>query len=673
MPLEIIGPPLFAKDAEGQLLTRIGTAFPDFEVIYTRLPGVHAWQRAGFIDLVNERRAANNLGPLSPEEEERVAARSVDLIIEPDYVLIRPDPARMDLAFAADELLQGAVSKRKIKFLSVSDQRVREAIKRRGEVWRLGGVPKTREAKGKWITGSKVGISGQPIYYYSRITGIRWLTYQEFAKLGRLSDPELARHLREIAEHSSRRNRRDWPEVDFFAADIRRFGSGEMGGVHFETLSSEQLRAKYEQLRQHFQSAVHEVFRGDNLENKPWCERMLSTLFIQGNEAQHETSAGLSPEFFLNVDWLAGGRFEEGEFLFDSVFDEAAANPADSELQHLADPRAKGIILNFIRDYGDLEYINIGCVPESLSLERPLDAGRRGVYLAELKSRSTTGPIRRFIRLQKWSVWEHLEEGKNLLESIQESDEYTDYWLDRRLGCRQLGMNMTRRVFMRRLSEMYSGSNPAYKNSLIRTTYFERDYIPGVATDKLPAECFSRPGFAQRFAELLGITGASSLIVGRFYEGKRTIFDDGDEVLLEDDKGMPYEIMVCDHSGAFGDYTRDLAVFAPDYARPVNRREGIVPDPVAFANTYLETFLRHFLHIQSDYRKRRRAFETLFKHCNYDAGGSFAYRWDCVLKRLDQTDGNALVNEIRSHIHVLKKAAAQAAPGYARQPASTSS
>ena len=46
---------------------------------------------------------------LSPEEEQSLCANSVDLIFEPDHVLIRPAPERMDLAFAADELLHGRV------------------------------------------------------------------------------------------------------------------------------------------------------------------------------------------------------------------------------------------------------------------------------------------------------------------------------------------------------------------------------------------------------------------------------------------------------------------------------------------------------------------------------------------------------------------------------------
>ena len=36
-----------------------------------------------------------------------------------------------------------------------------------------------------------------------------------------------------------------------------------------------------------------------------------------------------------------------------------------------------------------------------------------------------------------------------------------------------------------------------------------------------------------------------------------------------------------------------------------------------------------------------------------DAGGSFAYRWECVLRRLDQTDVDALIEAIREHIWVL--------------------
>ena len=661
MQLDVIGPHPFAQDEQGRQLTRIGTLFTGQGVLYTKTPGVHAWQRLDFIDGLNAQRTAAGKPALTPDEEESVAAHSVDLVFEADHILIRPDPERMSLAFIADELLQGLVSKRKVKFLSVSDPRVREAIKRRGECWRLSALPKTREAKEKLVFGSKVGIRGLPIYFYNRLTGTRWLTCQEFAALGTLDSARLALHLEEIAEHSARRNRLDRPEVDFFAADLNSFGARDFANVAFEKLTPAQLNAKFAELRDRFRSAVHEAFRQDDCRNKAWCERMISTLFLEGNEAQTEQLlSGLSPEFFLQVEWLAGGRFEEGEFLLDPVFEEAAAHPSDPELQRICDPRAKDIIFNLLRDYGDLEYINLGCVPESLSLDRPQKEGRRGVFLAEFVARSEPAPLKRFLRLQKWGVWERLDEGKDLLQAIQDSDEYADYWLDRRLGCRQLGMNLCRRVFMRRLNEVYEGSNERYRGRSIRSTYFEREYLPGIATDKLPMDRYSRAGYALKLAALLGQAAATSLIVGRSFDATRAAFDDGDEVVREGDDGLPSDLLLGDHSGAFTEYKLPLDTFIGYYARPVNLREKIVPEPAEFARTYLAAFRERFLHIQGDYRKRRRAFDNLFKHCKYDTAGSFAYRWECVLRRLDETNGPALCEALRRSIRIL--AAPQSAP-----------
>jgi hypothetical protein len=113
------------------------------------------------------------------------------------------------------------------------------------------------------------------------------------------------------------------------------------------------------------------------------------------------------------------------------------------------------------------------------------------------------------------------------------------------------------------------------------------------------------------------------------------------------------EILLGDHSGAFGEYQQPLDTFAAYYARPVNTRDRVLPDPAEFARVYLAALREHLLRIQGDYRKRRRAFDTLFKHCRYDTGGSFAYRWECVLRRLDQTDGEAVVEAIRRNVRVL--------------------
>ena len=112
MQLELIGPHPFARDEQGRQITRIGTLFPQYGTLWTQPPCVHALQRMAFIDRVNAERAQKALPPFNLEEEDRLSAESVDLIFEADYILIRPDPEHMDLACAADELLQGLVPKR---------------------------------------------------------------------------------------------------------------------------------------------------------------------------------------------------------------------------------------------------------------------------------------------------------------------------------------------------------------------------------------------------------------------------------------------------------------------------------------------------------------------------------------------------------------------------------
>src|SRR5882672_5375589 len=278
MQMELIGPHPLETNGAASPKAHIGTVFLNPPARYTRAPEVHLWQRLGFVDHLNARRADQSLSQLSPQEEEQIRSESVDLIFEPDQILIRPDPERMDLAFAADELLQTLVSKRQIKFLSVSDPRVREAIKRRGEYWRMSSLPKTQSAREEALARCRVKINGERIYHYNRLTGTRWLTFNDFEKLGQLPNAQLAQHLDEIADHSLRPNRLQRPEVDFFAADLRRFGAREFAGVIFHQLPPDELRAKYEKLKEHFQSAVHETFRKDDCRNKAWTERILSTL-----------------------------------------------------------------------------------------------------------------------------------------------------------------------------------------------------------------------------------------------------------------------------------------------------------------------------------------------------------------------------------------------------------
>ena len=640
----MIGEDLLAHDEHGRPRVRIATVFPKTETIVT-LPGAHATHRIAYVDAINRERAQNGLPPLTCDQEETEWMNAVDLIIDDDAILIRPDPENMPLAFAADELLQQITSKKRVRFLHVLDHQVREAIKKRGECWRISLLPRSPDEMKRMICGSKIAIGGRDIYYYNKSSGTRLLTCQQFQSLIALPEGELRQHLLEIQEFSQRSNRQGNPEVAFFEA-----GNGAMAKAfskcHFADLNCESLGAMYESLQRTLYDATPAPFRQDDPDNPQWRSRMYGALIGQSDKSvSEEALLGLSAEFFMQVEWLPGGRVEDGELMLDPVFEEEDIPQCKDRI---CDETARGLIFNLVRDCGDLEYVNIGRVKGSLSGRRSAD-GRRGVYVAEFKQRGGTNEMLRIIRMQKWSVGEHLDEGKDLLSAILEAEEYTEYIFDRRMGCRQLGMNLFPRASARKIMEKYGGRNYRYHGTPVWAHYFERDYISGLATDKIPSCRFQEELFAIPLARLLGRAAAPNLILGRCELSGDVVFDDGDELVIENERGVPIEIIVADHTGTFVDYQRDLFRSAPAYARCAARRARQTKNPQAFLDAFLLAFEERFTQIQRDYRRRRRGFNTLFKHKPRDERGSFAYRWELILKRLDETNVKELVETMRSH------------------------
>ena len=110
----------------------------------------------------------------------------------------------------------------------------------------------------------------------------------------------------------------------------------------------------------------------------------------------------------------------------------------------------------------------------------------------------------------------------------------------------------------------------------------------------------------------------------------------------EDEARMPVEIVVADQTGNFVEYQRPLAYVASAYAAPINRRAEHVPDAGQFARVYLDAFAARFSSTQEKYRRKRQEFDLLFHHRPRDENGSIAFRWEKVLKRLDQSDPQEL-------------------------------
>ena len=391
--MSLLGDPPFDRTPSGRLKTRIATAFPHRAVLVT-VPGIHVTQRQALVDSLDAERAQRGEPPLSAAERDQEWAGAVDLIVVEDAALppaattgtaiqIRPDPSNMPLAFQADEMLQRLLPKHRVRFLGVLDTRVRDAIKQRGELWRITPLPRTAEEMDRMIEGSRIGIGGREIYYYSEVTGTRYLTFTEFHALGSQDDEDLRLHLAEIARHLDRRNAAGNAEVAFFGrADGAGLSRKDFTSVDFRGLAHLSLRTTYDLLREKFRAAVPPSLQRDDPQAFEWKNAMVAALIGRENEmVTEQTLLGLSAEFFMQIEWLPGARMENGELVLDPVLEQVEAGAAvNEEVGRLVDEKSRKFIFNLVREHGDLEFVNVGRVSGSLS-RREAMPGRRGVYM----------------------------------------------------------------------------------------------------------------------------------------------------------------------------------------------------------------------------------------------------------------------------------------------------
>lgn len=643
-----LGPAPLSRNEKGVLQTRIGTIFLRTPGLVT-IKGIHAMQRMAWINELNTRREAAHLPPLTDEEIDAEIAESVDLLFDDNYALIRPDPNNMALAIRGDIFLQQFVSKRKIRYLNIQNRNVRDALRMRGEAWRMAPVPRFEEEIRKLIESSRVGINGPSIYYYNHLTGTRFLTLDGFRSIGKLPTGELRQTLVEIQKNLQAYNRFANPEIDFLPSKI--VPVALFAKEPFETMDEASLKQTYARLLETFDKSVPEPFlRRDDINNADWRKALSAALIHQGNETGvSAVIEGLSPEFFMQIEWLPGGRMEEGELFFDPIFAEADSHPEDTSLQRLCDHRARAILFNYIREYSQIEYVNIGRTRRSLS-GRTGQGPRASVYIVELKERHRPQPQVKIIRIQRWTVASHLASGHPLLQSMIEAEDYTDYVMDRRLGARQLGMHLPSIMMPRTFRETVK-DHLGYTHN-VWTGYFERDYIPGRATSKTPESFFASDAFSQAFFRLLGQAAAPNLIIGRAaVEGGKTIFDDGDEVILLNAFQLPDQLILSEPTGSFVNYSRPYSETIGDYARALNKRKPFITNFEGAANAFVHAFEDELSRIQRIYRDSRQGFDMLFRDRPMDSNGSIAYRWKCILARLDAVNPRDMAKQLRSHIN----------------------
>lgn len=638
--VKFVGEPLVVPATAEHVDSRFGiaTVFPKTGVIVT-LPGVHTTQRMAYTDRIDQERRNQGQEPLTNQQRMDIWLEAVDLLMDDQNVMIRPDPDRMDMAFAADELLQTIVPRQRIRFLFASNDKVRNAINRRGEAWRIQPLPRSMDDMCQLINRSRVAVQGKPIYYYCGVRGTRILTYEQFVLLGKMRVEELRQHMQEIATLSCRRNAMGWQELQLFMTG-NMLQASDLLPEDVASFGAAQLRDSHATACQRFAEAVPVIYQQDDVHQATWRNRMYCSLIAQGDDMlSDEDLLGLGNEYYMQIRWLPGARIEGKELIFDTV--EPKSDPSNGIVHEL--------ICNIIREYDDIQFLNIGQVERSVSQRQTIE-GRREVYLVHFRSRESTHDELQIIRFLKWGVRERLDEGKEMVQAMLESEEYTDYIMDRRLACRQLGMNLVSRLWTRKIQELYNGKLASQRGNRIWTPYAQRDYISGVATDKVLPSKLRDSEFVRALAQMLGKAAASNLIVGRATFDHQVIFDDGDEILVSNPAGQVTDMVIADPTGAFMNFQNELVKDAPAYAMPINRRRDRLSNRDVFTEIYLQSFIARFEQIQNAYRRHRVAFDSLFSHRQRDPGGNLAYRWTMVLKRLDNANPQTLGSIIRDHV-----------------------
>jgi len=629
----------------------LGTIFPQFRTIMN-LSVPHPLQKDIFFELENKRRATQGLPLLGSGEVVQLLYKAVDIIIDAGIVYVRPLPTHVENAFPGDELLSEVVPRKAIRFLDISVDPVRRELKRRGELWRLA-VPPTdvREIK-EFIASSLASLATKARYYYSRSSGKRVVTLTKFLELGALPTEELRAALKEVQREANRRNLYSRPELEFFGAE--EFDAEGLLRHDLDRLDERALRELHAKWGDEVRKQAPAPLQQDNIENEVWRKGMFALLCGEGTHQalrQDETVTeeqliGLSREFVQTVQWLPGARMEKRTLRFDPLFKEALDNPTDTELGGLCDERVKSFIANIVRQHDrEVASINVGSVIHPLGRANHRDHGRRGVYVYQVQLDEEEALLR-FIRVLKWDVRMRIEEAQRQgwhvtrQEALQQTTEYLAYVLDRHTACQRLRVNAP--------ALRADICTERWGDDVILGFYCERSFVPGRATNRIPAEWYRHGQFVRSLGRALGRALAPNMIVSRISPSDRQVlFDDGDEIWpAEAPVGSELDLVVADTTGSFHGYNTPLLDLVPGHIVPAlnRRRELLGPAALAaFAASVLSEAVARYASVRADITGNQAAYREFFLHRGKpDAAGNLPYRWLKTLDRVEQTPAEAV-------------------------------
>ena len=655
--LEANVPPTLEKT----ITNRKGIVVPkDNTIVYGF--GNHIGSVQLYVKTINDERESMNKPKLSTDEQNSLMMENCSyLVFTEDNIAIRPpvDMKNSDVVLDSDEILQASgIPREKIKFLQASNPILINAMLRNGSWWRLAQAPITEKEEKKLFANSRTNLFSHVVYNYNMETGTKWLTYDNFRKLEKLSDSDLVVCMREIAVHSNSTNAQKKPEIAFFMADQKKLSSQDLRIL--KTLEEQDARQAYNQLLKKFQNAVLDKYRVDDEKNIEWKKAMLLTLTRTGkkefDEIPKDDCMSLGSEYFMKLRWLPGAKIQEGVLVRDPIYDQINKETGKCALEEICNGHGD-IVMGIIEDkfrekQKNLRSINIATVVSPLS-ERANNgkynhgtdgADRRGVYLVVMEQKGRKKLTKKIVRLQKQDITTFLDRGFELGEAHLMAEQYSQYILDRNFACGELGMEILP-IIPGSVSETYKGKNDKYKNKKITTTYFERDYIPGIATSKISEKKFKNKKFVENFFYQLGTQAAVNLAIGRTDKTGKVLFDDGDEILVKD------KLIVADMTGTFQDYKSPLESFISSYASPILKRKEIIPYLNQAVESYTSGFSNQLLSLQQHYYCNFMSMENLpFKSRENNSEFNLQEKWIPTLRRLGGADANALTQKLREEI-----------------------
>lgn len=637
----IIGPDLFAADDSGKPLSPIASAFPEHGVIVTGR-GIHAMQTQTMLDFLRHQVFKEEQRELTKEEEEEIYRNSVSLLIRDPVILIRSDPAAMERVFAADELLQRLFPKDYIQFTGIQQAAVRRRLRRRGESWRISPPPHSMPDIQHFVESSRVQVNTGAIYYYNAPTGGRYVTYQEFTSIRpllRKDTHEALARLEEIFSLAKLSNNLGVRELSFFLPVERTLDADEMENL-IEVLAAatcgsdfDEAEYLFDRFSARFTAAAGPELTVDSPNEAAWATTMFCRLYDINEREVEEWALGLSPEFRLNVRWLPGARIS-GELLFES-------NTED---------RIRKLMCHYWQVQPGIVSINVGRVESSLTV-RDRSGEQREVYLVVLGLADGSEDIR-IARMIKWDVMHRVKRGTPLQQAIAETIQYRDYIFDRLRAASELGIPKLSYMEIRLEEDIAQlGRIPVY--------FFDRPYVAGIVTDKIPLGSYAKSGFIVKLAGLLGIAAAASMVLGRACpRSGHVFFDDGDEVIQIGADDLPEHLIIADTTGSFTDWSTPVKDLLPHCLHHLAmhlqraKQNGIGKAELkASLDAFAASLTTEVQRMQRLLNRPDTNLWSLFADRTNEPGG-IRHRWESILHRLQATDTGQLLHVISGSRHL---------------------